>query len=174
MMTDASYAALNDLRNEYRRKMNTAADNAQDAAGRGEMDEVFLFSTESERYRGAFGALNHALYIVEQDATAASRDPMTWTLLPESSQSGIAPWDGRLVDLWIVGSDNTVDFYGPTAVKSPGKPLRAGRACNFYWAHNLPDRPNWYPYQPGLPARFPLSPDVQATHWMPVPDGPKP
>lgn len=82
-----------------------------------------------------------------------------------------APKDGTVVDLWIVGSDDTVDFYAPTARKIPGRPLRHGRATNFLWMKKGINQPNWYP-QGGLPG-YPLSPDVTPTHWMPLPEPPE-
>lgn len=70
MMSDALYAKLNALREEYRRKMNAAADKAERHAAIGEMGWVSVASTESERYREAFSALNQAISIVEADATS--------------------------------------------------------------------------------------------------------
>lgn len=81
-----------------------------------------------------------------------------------------APHDGTMVDLWITGSDNMVDFYSTTAKKIRGKPIRHGRAPCFVWAHNPPNNPNWYPY--GVTGSYPLSPDVTATHWMRIPGEP--
>ena len=80
-----------------------------------------------------------------------------------------APKDGTIVDLWIVGGDDMVDFYAPTAKKKPRSPERCGRAPNFRWQHKLPNQPNWYPVG-GL--GYSLSPEVRATHWMPIPDPP--
>jgi len=68
MMTDDLYAKLNALREQHRRKMNAAGDRAERMAAEGEMGEVSISSTESERHREAFQALNQAIAIVEGDA----------------------------------------------------------------------------------------------------------
>lgn len=65
MMPDNLYKNLNDLREKYRREMNTATDQAQRFAATEEMDRVSEFSTEAERKREAFMALNSAIKIVE-------------------------------------------------------------------------------------------------------------
>ena len=67
MARDGLYRKLDALRDEYRRKMNAAADKAQEFAGAEEMDNVSMFSTESERMREAFMALNRAIKIVHDD-----------------------------------------------------------------------------------------------------------
>lgn len=67
MMSDALYSKLNALRDQHRRKMNAAADRAQRHAAVDEMDEVSISSTESERHREAFAALNQAIAIVEAE-----------------------------------------------------------------------------------------------------------
>jgi len=79
-----------------------------------------------------------------------------------------APKDGTIVDLWIEGHDDMVDFYAIGAKKMKGKPLRHGRAPGFQWGQRGPNPPNWYAAGdlPGMP---PLSPEVRATHFMPVP-----
>ena len=79
-----------------------------------------------------------------------------------------APKDGTIVDLWIVGQDDTVDFYAATAAKIKGKPLRHGRTTNFRWLHKPPNEPAWYPHPCGL-GMYPLAPEVTVTHWMPLP-----
>ena len=81
-----------------------------------------------------------------------------------------APKDGTIIDLWIIGGDDTVDFYSPTAKKIPLVPKRCGRATNFRWMHKPPNAPNWYPVE-GL--GYPLSPVVDAIYWMPLPEPPK-
>ena len=96
------------------------------------------------------------------------------TGIPAASQwqpISTAPKDGTVVDLWIVGADDTVDFYAPTAKKVPCYPQRSGRATNFHWARYAPNAPNWYPFPPIM--GYGLSPNVQATHWMPLPEPPK-
>jgi len=82
-----------------------------------------------------------------------------------------APKDGSLVDLWIIGRDSTVDFYAPLAKKVKNMPFRHGRATDFIWHHKPPNRPNWYPI--GGLTGYPLSPEVEATHWMHPPEPPK-
>lgn len=82
-----------------------------------------------------------------------------------------APKDGTAVDLWIVGDDDTVDFYSPGAKKIKGKPLRHGRATDFAWDHRPPNKPNWY--QVGGLTGFPLSPEVRATHYLLPPPPPE-
>jgi hypothetical protein len=67
MMSDTLYASLNRIREEYRRKMNAAADIAERKAAAGEMDEVSISSTESERHRAAFEAMNRAIKAVETE-----------------------------------------------------------------------------------------------------------
>lgn len=81
-----------------------------------------------------------------------------------------APKDGTLVDLWIVGGDNTVDFYAPDAKKIKGRPVRHGRVTALMWMHKPPNQPNWYGSH-GL--GYPLSPDVTPTHWRPLPAPPE-
>jgi hypothetical protein len=66
-MSDELYAKLNALRDEYRRRMNAAASSAQEAAATDEMDKVSEFSTDSERMREAFHALNRAIAIVQAE-----------------------------------------------------------------------------------------------------------
>lgn len=65
MMSDSLYAELNKLRDEYRGKMNRSADAAQVAAQKEEMHVVSMCSTDSERYREAFVALNRAIQIID-------------------------------------------------------------------------------------------------------------
>ena len=72
MARDGLYRKLDALRDEYRRKMNAAADKAQEFAAADEMDNVSMFSTESERMREAFMALNRAIKIVNDDPDTAS------------------------------------------------------------------------------------------------------
>jgi hypothetical protein len=67
MMNDILYQRLNAVREEYRRRMNAAADTAERAASEGDMKEVSIASTESERNREAFEAMNRAIAIVEQE-----------------------------------------------------------------------------------------------------------
>lgn len=69
-MADSLYSKLNSIREEYRHKMNVAADRAQQHAAIGEIDEVSISSTESERYREAFSAINLAIAIVEADGNS--------------------------------------------------------------------------------------------------------
>ena len=64
--------ALGKLREEYRRKMNNACDMAQQAAQTEEMDKVSLYSTESERNREAFHALNRAIALVDAHADTSA------------------------------------------------------------------------------------------------------
>jgi hypothetical protein len=52
---------LSALRETERQKMNTAADRAEAAASAGDMTEVSISSTESERHRQAFSVLNVAI-----------------------------------------------------------------------------------------------------------------
>jgi len=68
MMNDALYVKLNALRDEYRAGMNKAADEAQRYAQEEDMEKVSLFSTESERKREAFHALNRAISILDSEA----------------------------------------------------------------------------------------------------------
>ena len=74
MMPDALYKQLSALRDEYRDQMNRAADKAQKFAQTEEMDRVSEFSSESERKREAFSALNRAIKIVEIALTPQHRD----------------------------------------------------------------------------------------------------
>lgn len=74
-----------------------------------------------------------------------------------------APRDGRTVDLWIEGADDTVDFYALTARKVPGQPKRHGRASDFRWRQHPPNDPGWYSV--GGLSTMPLSPDVTPVAW---------
>lgn len=65
MMSDGLYTELNKLRGEYRDKMNRSAEAAQVAAQTEDMHVVSMCSTDSERYREAFHALNRAIQIIE-------------------------------------------------------------------------------------------------------------
>ena len=65
MVPDELYIPLSELREEYRRAMNQAAAKAQQFAQSEEMDRVSEFSTEAERKREAFTALNRAIAIVD-------------------------------------------------------------------------------------------------------------
>lgn len=55
------YESLNAIREEYRQKMNAAGNRAQCAAAIDDMAEASVASTESERYREAFHAMNRAI-----------------------------------------------------------------------------------------------------------------
>lgn len=65
MTPDHIYEPLSALREKYRREMNAAAEKAQQFAAIDEMDRVSEFSSESERKREAFVALNQAMKIIE-------------------------------------------------------------------------------------------------------------
>jgi len=65
MMPDTLYASLSAIRDEYRKRMNTATDAAQRYASKEEMDKVSEFSTEAERAREAFNAVNRSIATVE-------------------------------------------------------------------------------------------------------------
>lgn len=54
------------LRDEYRGKMNRSTDAAQRAAAQEDMAAASICSTEAERYREAFAALNRAIQIIEE------------------------------------------------------------------------------------------------------------
>ena len=66
-MSEVIYKKLNALRDEYRKSMNDAASKAQAHASLDEMDRVSEYSTESERSREAFHAMNRAIKIVEDE-----------------------------------------------------------------------------------------------------------
>lgn len=68
---DRTREALSALREGHRRKMNAAADRAEMAASIGEMGEVSVNSTESERHREAFVALNVAIGIFDEMGLSA-------------------------------------------------------------------------------------------------------
>ncbi|MFG1401988.1 hypothetical protein [Xanthobacter sediminis] len=57
---------ISSVRENIRRKMNAASDRAEMAASVGDMKEVSINSTESERHREAFVALNVAIDIIDQ------------------------------------------------------------------------------------------------------------
>ena len=123
-----------------------------------------------QRWRGY---LNNPLRLYEPEVEEAYNEcaaDLEAALAEEGWRSmDSAPRDGTVIDLWIEGPDNMVDFYSPTATKVPKKPLRHGRSPNWRWAKSGPNPPNWY--QPdGL--GFPLSPDVTAIAWMPLPPPP--
>ncbi len=63
-MNDDLFEKLGALREEYRREMNHATNNAQKFAQTEEMDLVSEWSTRAERKREAFSALNRAITIV--------------------------------------------------------------------------------------------------------------
>jgi len=71
MIPEQLFDALSALREKYRQQMNTAAEKAQQFAATDEMDRVSEFSSESERKREAFSALNQVIRIV--DAAFAPR-----------------------------------------------------------------------------------------------------
>ena len=50
------YDRYQNIREEYRRKMNDATSAAQMAAGSDDMTACSLYSTQAERYREAFAA----------------------------------------------------------------------------------------------------------------------
>ena len=81
-----------------------------------------------------------------------------------------APKDGTIIDLWIEGEDDTVDFYSLTAKKVKGHALRHGRATEWRWAQKGSNSPNWYSAS-GI--GMPLSPYVRAVAWRPLPSPPK-
>lgn len=62
----ALHERISALREEYRCKMNAAADKAQVAAAEDRMVDVSEHSSESERMREAFVALNRVMQIVEE------------------------------------------------------------------------------------------------------------
>lgn len=66
MTPDALYADLQSLRETFRRKMNKSGEAAQKAAAEDDdMAIVSMHSTDSERFRTAFVALNQAIKIVD-------------------------------------------------------------------------------------------------------------
>lgn len=65
MIPERLYAPLSELREKYRQQMNAAAEKAQRFAAADEMDRVSEFSSESERKREAFSALNQVIRIVD-------------------------------------------------------------------------------------------------------------
>lgn len=71
MTPEHIYAPLSELREKYRREMNGAAERAQQFGATDEMDRVSEFSSESERKREAFAALNQAIKIVDAAFTPA-------------------------------------------------------------------------------------------------------
>jgi hypothetical protein len=80
-----------------------------------------------------------------------------------------APKDGTVVDLWIVGTDNTVDVYSVTARKVQSKPIRHGRTTDWRWQHFPPNEPGWHTR--GICGQK-ISTKVTPTHWMPLPEPP--
>jgi hypothetical protein len=63
---DEVYEKLDALRTEYRTEMNRKTDMVHVAAQDDDMENVSLYSTEAERARTAFNALNRAIKIVEE------------------------------------------------------------------------------------------------------------
>jgi hypothetical protein len=72
---------------------------------------------------------------------------------------------GEYVDLWVIGDDDTVDFYCPNASKVKGKPLRHGRTTHW----RLCDDGKW---RSPHGFEYPLSLALTVTHWMPLPEPP--
>lgn len=75
------------VREDQRRKMNAAGDRAEMAASTGDMKEAAINSTESERHREAFVALNVAIGIIDstefpsvaqQPPASASAEPLSF------------------------------------------------------------------------------------------------
>ena len=64
MIPESIYELLSKIREEYRQQMNAAAEKAQQFAASDEMDRVSEFSTESERKREAFSALNRVIRVI--------------------------------------------------------------------------------------------------------------
>ncbi len=60
-MPDDLYRSLNSIRSEFRMRMNRSSDLAEEFAARGDMASVSEHSSESERCREAFGAMNRAI-----------------------------------------------------------------------------------------------------------------
>lgn len=81
---------------------------------------------------------------------------MTWQTMES------APKDGSLVDLWIIGPDDTVDFYAPNARRAKNRISREGRTTDMQWLHKHTNTPNWYPAG-GL--GYPLAPEVTPIFW---------
>lgn len=82
-----------------------------------------------------------------------------------------APKDRGIVDLWIQGPSNEVSFYVESPLRVPKRrDWLQGRAANFRWHQKGPNPANWYP-SGGL-LGYPLSPEVEATHWRPLPASP--
>lgn len=71
------------------------------------------------------------------------------------------PLTGQPVDLWIKGDPIDIHFYDPLAPRQS----RAGRTTNWHW-----DGSRWCAWG-GLSPR--LSRDVEVTHWMLAPSGPR-
>jgi phage shock protein A len=65
-MPDTLYSEFSAIRENYRRLMNKATDRAQTAAANEDMDECSKSSTEAERYREVFHALNQMQPIIER------------------------------------------------------------------------------------------------------------
>ena len=69
------YDQLSAIRNEYRKRMNDATNQAQEYAAKEDMEKVSVFSTEAERMREAFAAMNRAVAIIEKfEVTDAMQD----------------------------------------------------------------------------------------------------
>lgn len=81
-----------------------------------------------------------------------------------------APKDGTVIDLWIEGQSDMVDFYAPTARFNRKTRMREGRAVEWRWLTAGPNEAKWRSVG-GL--GYPLSPDVTPTHWRPLPAPPE-
>lgn len=79
MTPETLYQPLNSIRTEYRLRMNRSADLAAEFAAEDDMQSVSEHSTESERCREAFQAMNRAIFAVDEYYAALSaqqREPV--------------------------------------------------------------------------------------------------
>lgn len=128
------------VREYHRRKMNGAADRAEMAASVGAMQEVSINSTESERHREAFVALNVAIGIIDQtEYSALESSPSGWDAWAEEKLKALAD---ELCEGWCKengGEGKFDDCLGCrilSALPPPYPACRGGGAMSKTDSHN--------------------------------------
>lgn len=122
---DSCRKRLSTLREQHRQKMNSFGDAAEKAASEGDMSAVSINSTESERHREAFSALNAAIDIFD-------------TLYNDPQSSELPRWH-ELAEYWKDRAEKAEASTTP----APGAVAEPVKVKPLEWQDH---QPNSFPY----------------------------